>query len=78
MPNSLIGSFPATLTGYRKDRGKAATGSPEIGRLATVQARRNQLHGTAIDVVAQIELEVLLDAIDQQAALGGATTACAT
>ena len=57
------------LTGYRKDGRKAATGSPEVGRLPAVQARRNKLYGTAINIVAQIELEVLLDVIDPQAPL---------
>jgi hypothetical protein len=58
------------LTGYRKDGRKTATRSPEVGRLPAVQARRNKLYGTAIYIVAQIELEVLLDAIDPQAPLG--------
>ena len=56
------------LIRHAQDSRKAAAGRTEIGRLPLVEARRNQLHLTAIAVVAQINLVAMCNAVDQQRA----------
>src|ERR1035437_5478866 len=53
-------------TSNREDRRKTATVRSEIGRLSLIHARRNELYAALIDVIAQVQLEILLNAINQQ------------